>query len=251
MSVTFKPTASGAINGAVTITHNAAFSPQEVALSGTGTGGTTPPLTFSPTSLTFAAQLVGVTSAAKTVTVKNVSASSLTISSLTASGNYTATGSGATPCTGALAAGASCTFSVTFTPTVSGTVKGAAVITDTGSVSQQVLNLTGTAVLPVSFAPTTLTFAAQTVGTTSASQTVTMANNQSTTLTISSILGSGDFIAVAGGTTPCGATLGAKKKCTFVVSFKPSEVGTIQGAATVTHDAPNNPQIVGLTGTGQ
>src|SRR5205807_4359312 len=100
-----------------------------------------------------------------------------------------------------------------------GTVKGAAVVTDTAPVAQQILNLTGTAVLPVSFTPPTLTFSAQTVGTTGTPQTVTMSNNQSTTLTITGIGGSGDFSAVAGGTTPCGATLGAKKKCTFVVTF--------------------------------
>jgi hypothetical protein len=251
MSVTFKPTANGAINGAVTVAHNAAFTPQEVATSGTGASGPTSPLTFNPTSLTFAAQLVGTTSAAKSVTVTNGSASSLTISSVAASGNFTAVASGTTPCTGALAAGASCTFSATFAPSLNGTIKGAAVVTDTAPVAQQILNLTGTAVLPVSFAPATLTFTAQTVGTTSASQTVTMTNNQATTLTISSIGGSGDFTAVAGGTTPCGATLATKKKCTFVVSFTPSAVGTIKGAATVTHNAPNNPQAVTLTGTGQ
>src|SRR5205085_264297 len=103
-----------------------------------------------------------------------------TISSLAASGNFSAVGSGTTPCTGALAAGASCTFSVTFAPSLNGTVKGAAVVTDTAPVAQQILNLTGTAVLPVSFTPPTLTFSAQTVGTTGTPQTVTMSNNQST-----------------------------------------------------------------------
>ena len=251
MSVTFKPTANGPISGAVTVTHNAAFNPQEAALSGTGSGGAAAPLTFTPTSASFANQLVGTTSPAKVVTVKNVSASSLSISLIAASGNYTALGAGSTPCGGTLAAGASCTMSVTFSPSLAGKIVGAAVITDTAPISQQVLNLQGTAVLPVSFAPATLTFAAQTVGTTSASQTVTMTNNQTTTLTINSIAGSGDFAAVAGGTTPCGSSLAAHGHCTFTVTFTPSAVGSIKGAATVSHNAANNPQVVTLGGTGQ
>ncbi len=251
MNVTFKPTANGSINGAVTVTGGGVFSPQEVTLSGTGSGGATAPLTFSPTSLSFASQAVGTTSSASTVTVTNSSASSLSISTLAASGNFTMVGSGTTPCGGTLAAGAHCTFTVTFSPSVSGTIKGAAVVTDTAPVNQQVLNVSGSAVLPVSFSPTSLTFATQAAFTTSASKTVTLTNNQSTALTLTSIAGSGDYTATAGGTTPCGSSVAAKGKCTFVVTFTPSAVGTIKGAATVTHNAANNPQSVTLTGMGQ
>src|SRR5207253_5220250 len=58
MGVTFKPKSNGNINGAVTITYNSSFSPQEVALSGSGSGGPSSPLTFSLTSLAFTNQLV-------------------------------------------------------------------------------------------------------------------------------------------------------------------------------------------------
>jgi len=251
MSVTFKPTANGAISGAVTVTHNAAFSPQEVALSGTGAGGTTAPLTFNPTTASFSNQLVGTTSPAKVVTVKNVSATTLNIFGILGSGNYTALGAGATPCVGNLAAGASCTMSVTFSPSVAGKIVGSVTITDTAPISVQIFNVQGTAVLPVSFTPASLTFAGQIVGTTSASQTVTLFNNQTIPLSINSIGGSGDFTAVPGGTTPCGITVAAKNKCTFTVTFTPSAVGTIKGAATVSHNAANSPQVVTLTGTGQ
>ncbi len=141
-------------------------------------------------------------------------------------------------------------MSVTFSPSVAGKTVGAAVITDTATVNQQVLSLQGTAVLPVSFAPAAITFAAQTVATTSVSQTVTMTNNQTTPLTIS-ISASGDFTAVAGGGAPCGTTLAAHAHCTFTVTFTPSAVGAIMGAVTVIHNAANSPQVVGLAGTGQ
>jgi hypothetical protein len=251
MSVTFKPTANGNINGAVTVTHNAANSPQEVTLTGTGMGGSASPLTFNPATVTFANQLVGTSSAAKTVTVTNASAASLSISSIAASGNYTAVGSGAKPCGGTLAASAKCTLSVTFTPSINGTIKGAVVITDTATVSQQVLNVSGAGVLPISFVPATLTFAAQTVGTISVTQTVTLTNNQSASVNLTSIAGSGDFTAVAGGASPCGASVAGHASCTFVVTFKPTVVGTIQGVATVTHSAANSPQMVTATGTGK
>src|SRR5581483_1501113 len=253
MSVTFAPKVNGAINGAVTITHDAAFSPQLASLSGTGTAGGTAPLTFTPATLTFPSQVIGTTSPAKVVTVKDTSAASVAFSSISTSGNYTAVGSGATPCANAtvLAANGSCTLSVTFKPSLNGTIKGGLIIADNSTVSPQVLNVSGTAALAVSLSPASLTFAAQTVGTTSASQTVTLTNNQSTTLTLTSFVGSGDFTAVAGGTTPCGTVVAARGTCTFTVTFTPSAVGTVPGAVSVTDSATGSPQVVTLGGTGQ
>src|SRR5215472_13494517 len=103
ISVAFAPKSNDTISGAITVTYNAASSPIEVALSGSGTGGTSSPLTFSPTSLSFASQLVGTpTIPAKTVTVTNRSASPVTINSIVSSGGFSAAASGATPCSNAL-----------------------------------------------------------------------------------------------------------------------------------------------------
>ena len=68
LSVTFTPTATGTRTGAVTITDNAAGSPQKPPL--TGTGGL-PALTLTPASLTFASQALGATSPPKPATLKN------------------------------------------------------------------------------------------------------------------------------------------------------------------------------------
>lgn len=250
MSVTFKPTANGAINGAVTVSDSTIVKQQEVALSGTGTGGAAAPLTFTPTTLTFPSQAFNSASAPQTVTVKNTGSSSLTISSLAASGNYAVAGTGSTPCKAGtvLASNGSCTMNVTFTPTYLGAIKGAVVVTDNASVNQQVLNASGTGVLPVVFSPTSLTFATQTVGTTSAPQTVTMTNNLSTTLSKINIAASGDFAVSA---TTCSATLASKAQCTFSVTFTPSQTGSIKGSVTVTDTALGSPQVVNLGGTGQ
>ncbi|MGA9896841.1 MAG: choice-of-anchor D domain-containing protein [Terriglobales bacterium] len=250
MSVTFAPTANGSINGAVTISDSTIVKQQEVTLSGTGTGGSTAPLKFAPASLTFANQAFNSASPAQTVTVTNSSASSVTLSAIAGSGNYTAAGSGTTPCKGGtvLAKNGACTMSVTFTPTYLGTIKGAITVSDNASVNQQILNVSGSAVLPVTFSPVSLTFAAQNVGTTSAPQTVTLTNNLSTTLSKIAVSASGDF-ALA--TNTCAATLAAGGQCAFSVTFTPSQTGSIKGAVTVSDSAIGSPQVVNLAGTGQ
>jgi Astacin (Peptidase family M12A)/Divergent InlB B-repeat domain len=254
IAVTFTPTANGSVNGAVSITDAAGFSPQLIALSGTGSGGSTAPLTFSPTTLTFTAEAVGTTSTAKVVTVKNAGTSSVTLTGIASSGDFAAAGSGAKPCTANLnlAADASCTLSITFSPALgaSGAISGAVVVTDNAAIGQQILDAKGTASLPLTFAPTTLTFSAQTVDTASAAQTVTLTNNLSAAVS-PTITGSGDFAAAPGGATPCGSTLAAKAQCTFSVTFTPSAVGTRTAAITVTDSANPSLQTLSVTGTGQ
>jgi hypothetical protein len=252
ISVTFAPTAKGSIDGAVTVTYPGAYSPQEVKLTGTGTGDGTSPLKFTPASLAFTSQGVGSTSAGKTVTVQNISGNAVTFSSIATSGNFTAVGGATTPCsnTSMLIAGASCTLSVTFSPSIAGAIQGALVISDGATIGQQVVNLTGTAVLPLTIAPASLTFASQPHNTTSPPQTLTLTNNSGAALNLSSFAGSSDYSVVSGGTTPCSASLAAGAKCTLGVTFTPSKTGSIPGAATITDGASTSPQVVKLTGTG-
>jgi hypothetical protein len=251
ITVTFAPQYAGSIKGALAIATNGAFSPQIVGITGTATGGPALPLTLSPASLTFTSTGVGATAVAKTVTVTNKSTGSVTINSISASANYTAVGSGASPCGGALAKSAKCTLSVTFTPSDIGSIKGAVAIATSAAGSPQIIGLSGTGVIPVTLSPASLTFAAQAVGTTSAPQTVTLTNDSGTTLTISSVVASGDFNANPAGTVPCGATVAAAATCTFSVTFTPNVTGAISGAATVSHNAPLGPAVMKLTGTGQ
>ncbi len=251
ITVTFTPQYKGAIKGALDINSDAAFSPLAVSLSGAATGGPTVPLSITPAALTFSATGVGATSVAKVVTVTNNSAGTITISGINASGNFGASGSGTTPCGGALAKSAKCTLSVTFTPSGTGAVKGALAIVSSGSGSPQIVGLSGTGAIPVTLSPTSLTFSAQSVGTTSAPKTVTLTNNSGGTLSISSLAASGDFVATPSGATPCGATVASGATCTFDVVFTANVKGAISGAATATHSAPLGPAVIKLTGTGR
>jgi len=250
MSVAFTPTANGTANGTLAVS-SASFPMQLAGLSGTGLGGGTSPLTFSPLTQSFAGTLIGTASAAKTVTVTNSSVSPVNITNFVASGDFSVVGSGTTPCGGVLGAGAFCTVAVAFHPSVPGTIKGSVTLMDNAPVNTQLYNIMGKAMLPVSFSPASLTFAAQTVGTASAQKIVTLTNNQ-IALTLTSVVASGQYTAAAGGTKPCGSIVNAHSSCTFAVTFSPKQPGAIPGVVTVAHNAASgNPQVVKLSGTGQ
>ncbi|MFY9843998.1 MAG: choice-of-anchor D domain-containing protein [Terriglobales bacterium] len=256
-SVTFTPTETATtITGAATVTYQAEFSPLTGALTGGGSGGTASPLTFSPASPSFKNVPIGE-SAKLSVTVTNSSTSKLSITGLTASGNYSAVGSavGGNPaCGGSLAAGAACGMTLTFSPSINGTNKGAVAIANSSAVNPQVYDISGSAVFPLVFSPSSLSFKTpQPAGSTSAAQTVTLANYASTTMSIS-IAASGDYGVLPGSKTPCGTTLEAGGKCTIGVTFTPSTTGTITGAATVTYSGVSpsfSPQELSLSGTGK
>jgi len=62
----------------------------------------------------------------------------------TASGDFSVAAGGGTPCGSSVAAGASCTLAVTFSPTTTGTVGGVVTVTYSGKFSPQEVTLTGT-----------------------------------------------------------------------------------------------------------
>jgi 6-phosphogluconolactonase (cycloisomerase 2 family) len=99
----------------------------------------------------------------------------------------------------------------------------------------------------VSVTPAAVTFAAQGVGTTSASQTVTLKNTSTTqTLSITSVAVSGEFPS----STTCGSSLASGKTCTVTVSFSPNVIGAVDGAITFVDNASPGTQIANLTGKG-
>jgi hypothetical protein len=98
-----------------------------------------PVIGLTPSSLTFAAQKVGTSSAAQVVTVSNPGATSLKVTSITISGDYSETND----CPAKLTVGKSCTINVTFSPTQTGTRTGTLSIKDSSLTSVQKITLTG------------------------------------------------------------------------------------------------------------
>jgi hypothetical protein len=110
-----------------------------VSLTGAGAAVPAPVAIVAPTSLTFASQQSGTSSAAQVVKLTNSGNAALNVSSIQVTGNFAQTNN----CAAALAASSSCTISITFTPTTSGTRGGTLTISDNAAGSPQTVSLTG------------------------------------------------------------------------------------------------------------
>ena len=243
ISVTFTPAVVGSRKGTISVIDSAGT--KNVSLSGTGIVAAT----ATPASLSFGNHVVGVKSAAKTVTVTNKQTTQLTITGITTNlSDYTTT----TTCPvspSTLTAGASCKVSVFFTPgTVGSRVDTLTVSTDSNTSST--VSLSGTGVVAVATSPSSLSFVSQALGTTSAAQTVTLTNNQSTALKIASVTSNLADFALTNACPLSPSTLKAGASCTVSVTFSPKATGTRTGTLSFNDNANGSPQTVSLTGTG-
>ena len=91
-----------------------------------------------------------------------------------------------------------------------------------------------------------LTFASQMVGTSSTSQAVSLRNNGSAPLKITSISTSGDFSE----TNTCGSSLAEGDSCEISIAFKPTITGNRDGNLTIQDNAPGTSQTIKLSGIG-
>src|SRR5260370_465405 len=215
-----------------------------------GASGPAPVASVSPTSLTFASQTTGTTSAAQTVTLANTGNASLNLTSIAVTGTNSGDSAQTNNCGSSVAAGANCTISVTFTPAAPGTRSSSVSITDNASGSPESVSLTGTGAAAsapvVSLSASSLAFASQTVGTTSAAQSVTLSNTGNASLNLTGVSASGDFAQ----TNTCGSSVAAGANCTISVTFTPTASGSRTGTLSITDNASGSPQSVSLTGTG-
>jgi hypothetical protein len=237
VQVTFTPTAGGARTGAITITDNAADSPETIALTGSGYTTTA---TVSPATLQFASTQSGTVTAAQTVTVTNTGANIMQMYGVTVAGNFTQTNNCST-----IAPQASCSVNVIFAPKGSGILAGSLSLNDNASGNPQLIVLSGTGVAPVvSITPASLTFASQNAGT-ATTQKLTITNQGNAPLSFSKIQMQGDYSQ----TNNCTA-VAPSASCTVNVSFDPTSSGARAGSITFTDTAATSPQIVLLSGTG-
>jgi hypothetical protein len=247
ISVTFKPTATGTRTASVSISDN--VTPiQTVTLTGTGTPGTTPQVTFTPPGLTFSNVAINTTSASKSSTLQNTGAAPLSITSIVASGTVAGDFAQTNNCPASVAVGSSCTITVTFTPTSVIDQTGAVTVTDNTPSGSDALALVGNGAAPaVNFSSTTLAFGKVPHSTTSAPKTVTVENAGNLTLNIGSITSTRDYNIV---NNTCPVSLGPGLTCTFGVTFSPTITGADNGNAMISDNAGDSPQFITLTGTG-
>jgi hypothetical protein len=215
IAVTFTPENINANPGLLSIVTSAGT--QTVTLTGIGQQAI---LAAAPTSLAFSTLLLGQSSPAQTVTLTNSGNIAATGLSITPPAGYTQTNT----CGTSLASNASCSISLTFSPTAQQPYN--ATMQVSSSAGTQGVSLTGTggaAAFAVSTSSLTLPSAGP--GTTS-SASVTVTNNGSVAATPTLSASSG-FSATSCGTLAPGAS------CTPTVTFAPTVEQAYSGSLTV------------------
>lgn len=147
VTVQFAPTALGEASGKLTFATNAPDTPHEVSFTGRGTGSQFASYSGA-TSISslpaFSNVNVGSTSTAQTFEVKNTGNVAGTPVLTVSPAQFAVAG-----CSTSLAAGASCTASVTLTPTNSTPVSGAVTIAGASFGGSVDVSVSGTGVVPV------------------------------------------------------------------------------------------------------
>lgn len=227
---TFAPTAAGAATGGFEITSKTPMYKKHwrgtlktyVTLSGTGT--TTPSagqLVANPTSLAFGSVPLG-SSSAQNQTVTNNGGSSVSISQAAVSTAAFVVKGLNLPQT--LPAGQSLTFSVIFTPQVSGSASASLTLTSDAKNTTLPIALSGSASAPGQLAvnPASLNFGNVVVGQ-SATQSGSISANLSSVTVTSAVPSTAEFI-VSGLKLPL--TLNAGQSVSYSVTFTPKATGT-------------------------
>jgi len=202
-------------------------------------------VTLSLSSLHYGSQDVGTSSSPQVVTLTNGGTSSVTIHRIAAGSDYAQTNT----CGSVLAAGASCTISVSFVPVAGGTRNGVVGIFTGATLNPFVITLSGTGVAPAAtLTPSSINFYNQLLGTQS-SQTSLLTNTSTAALTITafSLTGSTDFSQ----TNNCPlapATLAGGASCTITITYAPTLFGYEYATLTVTDNANPSPQYLYLSG---
>lgn len=240
VQVTFLPTATGTRTGVATIYGNVAGGQATATLSGIGAPAAA--IILNPIALTFSATNVGATSAAQNITISNTGGVTATLGTPIVTGDFLLS---ANTCGATLASGVGCTVSIEFRPTSSGSQVGSFSITS--STGTQTASLTGLGQLAATdtLSPLSLTFAAQALNTTSATQQITLTNSGDAALTlISAAITSGNFTVV----NSCGNSLSGHSSCSMQVAFVPKSLGVGTGVLTISDTTRS--QTIALSGTG-
>jgi hypothetical protein len=243
IGVAFDPTASGPLTGTLSVVWSGTGSPKTSALTGTGVT----PITITPTARSFGNVMEGVTSAAKTFTVKNNTTAAMPVTFTPSSTEFADTG-----CSSPLAAGASCTLSVTFTPTATatGTQSGTVTVGYTGTGDPLSVTVEGTAARPITVAPTSIAFSTtRNVGTASAIHSVTITNGSTSSVALGAIVASPAAYAITANT--CSTSVAAAGTCTVSVVFTPTVIGTTTGTLTIPYGSSGDTLTVSMTGGAQ
>jgi hypothetical protein len=253
ITVAFTPSALGSRSASLSIAGNASNGTPSVTLVGTGTPVPAPISSLNTTTLAFGTATLGA-AVSQSLTLTNSGNAALSISSVAISGS-SAFAVASNNCGATLAASATCTVVINFTPALVSAVSGSLVMTDNASGSPRSVTLSGTGTSSptaqprwVSAAP--LVYSTTDVGQASASQTSTLTNAGNAPFTPTAIVLSGTAAAdfQRGGSCQVGTPVAASQSCTVTISFAPSQAGSRTASVSVTTDGG---AVLALQLTGQ
>jgi len=244
ISVVYKPTIVATDSGTISVTPPGALG-GTVLLFGTSVSGSQMSATGS---FNFPNTEVGKSSSGS-VTISNSGTLAISGTAFSLSGPDGTSFSYSSNQCSSIAAGASCTIPLTFSPSRSGDFYASITIVSNAVNSPRVVSLTGTGVTvepAAALSVTSVNFGNQDQGTKSAASIVTLTNPATVALTISGVSSSADFPE----TNTCGNSLAPSSSCLISVAFLPSKTGSETGTLTITDNAPSGSQIVTLSGNG-
>ncbi|MCC6997681.1 MAG: choice-of-anchor D domain-containing protein [Deltaproteobacteria bacterium] len=251
ISVPFNPTSVGAKSASLT----ASLGATSATASLSGTGLTQAVLSMSSPTQDFGNIPLGSTSAPIVVTVTNsgqvVSGTPVVSKSGTDATQFTITNNN---CTTGVAAGSTCTFQVTLTPTGAVGSRTVTLTTTASPGGAPSMALSGAAVEPgqLVMSPTSRDFGSSLIGATDQTRTFTLTNmgGAPTTAISLSITPSTEFSIVSGMDACSGQTLAGAGTCMVTLRFNPTSAGTKNATFSATATTGGTDSST-LTGVGQ
>jgi len=247
VQIVFTPASAGGSEAEVVVSSTTSgVAAATVPLSGTGVaaGG----VNVNPALLSFPVVSPGQSSLSQLETLTNNGSATASSLLFTLTPPFSQVAS-ANSCGTSLAAGASCTVAVIFSPTLNGPYAGALTIAS-GAQTIASVPLNGTGGVPgsVLFQPGLLTFAQTGAGLASSAKTVTITNPDSVNSLNSFALTATTGFKLVNNT--CSSTLAAGASCTVGVEFAPASAGVQSGSLTATSSALPSGSFISLTGRG-
>ena len=245
VDVSFTPTTAGDLAATLQVQAPDGTPLATTALTGHGVALAAPPrATLGTTALSFAAQRVGTTSPAQSVTVTNTGGAPLTVSgaALTGAGAAAFT---ATPGAGCASVdpGSSCQVAVTYAPTATGTATATLTVSSNDPAAAPTVALTGTGTSSViTLKNTTLSLGTAKVGQV-ATKTMNVTNTGTATLTITRLTSTdATHFAVAVGT--CVGAIAPGRSCAVSVTLLAQPAaGSFATTVGFVSDAANSPTL--------
>ncbi len=238
-NVIFAPQSAGTDNFNLAIASNASNPTLAAPVSGTALSAGA--LTASAPSLSFGSVQTG-NSQSLPETLTNSGGSSITLTQTAAGAGYTVSGM-SLPLT--LAAGASTSFSVVFSPQATGSSSGNLAITTGSPASTLTIPLSGAGLASGTLSAGPVSFGSVQVGS-SGTETATLVNSGGSSVNISKVTLTGAGFGMSGLSTPL--TLAAGQSFTFTTTFTPLTAGSASGSIAIVSTASASPSIA-LSGT--